>query len=329
MEWLLRRENPDMREFILQALAKGPNIGIDACALRHALQLSPPQMAVLRYGFFARPLRRLIAEQPPFLSPCPMVVDALVQDVDDHSAYLSIHDVQAMVMTAAIEVGRRMSEDVNSSYTQLLQITMTRTAGHFSNRTLDNDPWLTPRGMGSIESHVTGRLAKANDVLPALLRAPARWLDMLLSQAMADVEQLPYEDKHRLVAIILEAYEKLLNQCFALTLDPKIEAGAQVIDRVLNGLKRNQFEMLLTMSRNWLRSNPPNLAASQRLAVLFLVGGPVPKLDDQIELLPSEIPPSLAPYTDRIRANVLRWKIQNISDGVLAKLWPKPTIDLT
>ena len=131
------------------------------------------------------------------------------------------------------------------------------------------------------------------------------------------------------MAIILEAYEKLLNQCFALTLDPKIEAGAQVIDRVLNGLKRNQFEMLLTMSRNWLRSNPPNLAASQRLAVLFLVGGPVPKLDDQIELLPSEIPPSLAPYTDRIRANVLRWKIQNISDGVLAKLWPKPTIDLT
>jgi hypothetical protein len=215
IEWVLRREKPDRRKFILQAVAKDPTIGVDTSALRHALELSPPQIAVLRYGFFERPLRRLIAEEPPFQSSRAMVVDALVQDVSEHCRYLSIHDVQAMVTAAAIEIRRRTSEDENSTYPELLQIAMSRTGGYFTGRTWGNDPWLIPRRMFPIEMHVIERLEKVYDGLPALRKAPARWLDMLIYQvATADVEQLSSENKHLLMVTILHAYEKLLSQCF-------------------------------------------------------------------------------------------------------------------
>lgn len=239
IEGVLRREDPDKREFILDAVAKDKTIGVDTSALRRALLLSPPQMAELRNRFFASPLRRLTAEQPPFLSPCQLVVDALVQDVTDHSGYLSIQDVEAMAMTAAIEVRRRTSGDVNSFYAHLLQITMTRTAGYFSGRTSENDPWLRPRWKGAIELHVTGRLERTNDVLPALLKAPARWLDMLLYQAVADGEQLTDETKHRLMEIILVAYESLLNQCFALG-----EGGPQNVHRAFQHCVRGALDKL-------------------------------------------------------------------------------------
>lgn len=116
-----------------------------------------------------------------------------------------------------------------------------------------------------------------------------------------------------------------------LTLDPAIETGAQVIDRVINGrLERAQFDVLLTMSRNWLKSNPPDLAASQHLAVLFLALGRGPRDNDMLELVPSEFPPSLTPYAHLIRSNVLRWNaLQEVAKAVLAKLELSRTIDLT
>lgn len=100
---------------------------------------------------------------------------------------------------------------------------------------------------------------------------------------------------------------------------PLFDTGRKIIDYVLRiDLDPTQFRSLLTIARALSASN---VTGSQHFAALYILrGGHDYANGDLIELLPSEIPPCLVPYTKLIQKNISTWHNTDLGSRALAKL---------
>ncbi|GAA4347905.1 hypothetical protein GCM10023165_33130 [Variovorax defluvii] len=219
--WALRLAAPQERDSILRAVEADLNSDINYDAMLAALQLSKPQMAVLRAEYMARPLRALALEQPPRCQDPQAVVMAFWREVADHSRYLSIDDVWSLATAAAIEISRRIpgglaQADLNAQAERLHNVCMAEL--RLGSLTRETDPWLS-RPPGPLEAYLLAALQGeewlSNAALPALLMAPARWLQDCLEQARTG-EGRSSQQKVELGNTLKNAFEQLLNQSFTL-----------------------------------------------------------------------------------------------------------------
>jgi hypothetical protein len=243
IDWVLRREDPDTRAFILKAI-EGNRTGVDIPALREGLRLSSRQMDVLRKGFGDSRLRRLSAEQPPCSSSPQAVVEALQQEVQRIHLHLSMRDVLTLAKFGAREIERRSSgEEIPAKYQAGQLYKSLAMSDCFKGRELDDDP-LLKREMGPIEIQIGDQLAKANDALAPLLNVAARWLDTLLSRAASGAPPLSPQQQKDLAKRIGFCYPILLAHSFSLG-----EDGPQHMHHLLQHHVRKALDRLKTEDR--------------------------------------------------------------------------------